>query len=113
MFKALMTALIEHGKIKTTEAKAKSLSVYADKMVTLAKKRDIASRKLMAQTLGTQAVKSLFDWIAPLFEDVKGGYTRIIKLSPRRSDGSPMSIIEFTKAIPVANEKEKEDKKDK
>lgn len=96
LYKSLATALIDHGKIKTTSAKAKSLSSFADKLITTAKKSDMASRRELARIFHTKTVKKLMDEIAPRFGDRKGGYTRVIRLGQRKSDGSPMSIVEFT-----------------
>ena len=96
LYKALATALIDHGRIKTTLAKSKSLSSYVDKLITTSLKGDIASRRMLAEDLGVKAVKKLSDVISPKFKDGKGGYTRVIKLGQRKSDGSPMALIEFT-----------------
>ncbi len=96
LYKALATALIEHGKIKTTVAKSKSLSGYVDKLITIAGHGDIPSRRLLAKNLGVKAVKKLSDDIGPRFKDKQGGYTRVIKLGQRKSDGAPMALIEFT-----------------
>lgn len=96
LYKSLTTALIDHGKIKTTSAKAKSLSSFADKLVTTAKKANIASRRELAKTLHPKTVKKLMDEIGPRFSGKKGGYTRTIRLGQRKSDGAEMSIIEFT-----------------
>ncbi|MBI2674590.1 MAG: 50S ribosomal protein L17 [Candidatus Yanofskybacteria bacterium] len=95
LYKSLATALIDHGKIKTTSAKAKSLSSFADKLVTTAKKADMASRRELTRTFHPKTVKKLIDEIAPQFADRKGGYTRVIRLERRKSDGSPMAIVEF------------------
>ena len=97
LYKALMTALVDHGKIKTTTAKAKSLSQFADKLVTRAKKEDIASRRLVRYYLGENATKKLISEISPKLKDIKGGYTRVSRLGRRMSDGAEMSLIEFTK----------------
>ena len=97
LYRALTTALIEHGKIKTTEAKAKSLSGHMDKMVTIAKKQTLAGRRLLLGHIGEKAVKKLMAEVAPKFESRNGGYTRTVKLGQRRSDGAPMALIEFTK----------------
>lgn len=96
LYKSLATALIDHGKIKTTSAKAKSLSSFTDKLVTTAKKGNIASRRELARTFHPKIVKKLVDEIGPRFNDKKGGYTRVVKLGQRKSDAAPMSIIEFT-----------------
>lgn len=95
LYKALATALIEHGKIKTTQAKAKSLSSFIDKLVTRASKNDLASRKFISEIVGKKAAKKLVSEIGPKFKERKGGYTRIIRLGQRRSDGAPMTLIEF------------------
>lgn len=97
LYRALSTALIEHGRIKTTEAKAKSLSGHVDKLVTLAKKQTLAARRLLLAQIGEKAVKKLMGEISPQFESRNGGYTRIMKLGQRRSDSAPMVIIEFVK----------------
>ena len=96
LYKALATALIEHGRIKTTSAKAKAVSKFTDKLVTKAKKGDLASGRLIRHYLGDKATKKLMVEIGPKFKDRKGGYTRILRLGKRISDGSEMSIIEFT-----------------
>jgi len=95
LYKSLATALVEHGKIKTTSAKAKSLSTYANKLITVAKKLDLSSRRELAKTFHSKTVKKLTDEIAPRFSDRKGGYTRVIRLGQRKSDGAPMSMVEF------------------
>ncbi len=97
LYKSLATALIEHGKIKTTVAKAKSLSSHFDKMVTTAKKQTLASRRTLQSEVGDKAVKKLVTEIAPSFEGKKGGYTRVIRLGQRQSDGAEMAIIELSK----------------
>lgn len=96
LYKSLATALIDHGKIKTTSAKAKSLSAFADRLVTTAKKQNLASRRELARTFHQKTVKKLVDEIAPKFSDRHGGYTRVIRLGQRKGDGAPMSLIEFT-----------------
>lgn len=96
LYKALATALIEREKIETTQAKAKSLSSFTDKLVSRAKKGDLASRRLLLQKVGSKAVTKLMNEIGPRFKGKNGGYTRVIKLGRRVSDGSEMAIIEFT-----------------
>ena len=96
LYKALATALIENGKIRTTTSKAKSLSQYADKLVTQAKKGDLAARKLIGYNLGDKAAKKLLADIVPKLKDRKGGYTKVLKLGRRVSDGAEMAQIEFT-----------------
>ena len=95
LYKALATALVEHGRIQTTKAKAKSLSSYVDKLVTRAKKNDLTARRLLATKVGQAAVRKLVADIAPKFSDRQGGYTRVINLPRRQSDGAQMSLIEF------------------
>src|SRR3989344_842021 len=95
LYKSLATALIDHGKIKTTSAKAKSLSSFADKLVTIAKNQNIAARRELARTFHPKIVKKLVDEIAPRFSDRKGGYTKVIRLGQRKSDSAEMSLIEF------------------
>jgi len=88
--------LVLHGKIETTEAKAKSIKPLADKMVTLGKRGDLAARRQAAAfLLDPAAVKKLFDEVAPRYSDRNGGYTRIIKTGVRRGDAAPMAIIEW------------------
>ncbi len=97
--KALMVSLARslflHGKIKTTEAKAKELSSFAQKMITRAKKADVASRRFLAGYFSAKIAKKLVDEIAVNYKDRKGGYVRIIKLAPRKSDGAKIAIIEL------------------
>ena len=99
--KALMNSLalnlIVREKIKTTEPKAKELRPFIEKIVTKAKKGDMASRRVIAASLSNRSreVKKLFEVIAPKYKDMKGGYTRIIKLGARKSDAAKMAIIEF------------------
>lgn len=91
-----VTALIMHGQIETTEAKAKSIKPLADKMVTLGKRGDLAARRQAAAFLTDPvAVQKLFDDVAPKYADRNGGYTRIIKTGVRRGDAAPMAIIEW------------------
>lgn len=97
LYKALATALIDHGRIKTTEAKAKSLSGHIARLITLAKKQTLAARRLLLAQIGEKAVKKLIAEISPQFFDRNGGYTKISKLGQRRSDSAPMVLIEFTK----------------
>jgi large subunit ribosomal protein L17 len=84
-------------KIKTTEPKAKELRPFMEKLVTRAKGGNMATRRLIAAKLSNKGkeVKKLFDIIAPKYADKKGGYTRILKLGARKSDGAKMAVIEF------------------
>lgn len=92
----LVSDLILHGKVDTTVAKAKEASRYADRMVTLAKQGDDHARKRAFSFLeDKQAVSSLFDEIAEDFGDRDGGYTRVLRLPPRRGDGAEMARLTF------------------
>lgn len=93
--KALAVALISHGKIRTTEPRAKTLKQVADKLVTTAKKGTLASRRQLVGKVGAAAAAKLVTDIAPKFVGRSGGYTRVLKLGRRPSDGAPMTLIEF------------------
>ncbi|SHF08524.1 LSU ribosomal protein L17P [Caldanaerobius fijiensis DSM 17918] len=96
MLRNLTTSLLKHGRIKTTEARAKETRKFAEKMITLAKRGDLhARRQALAFIYDETVVKNLFDEIAPRYADRQGGYTRIIKIGPRRGDAAPMAIIEL------------------
>lgn len=95
LLKSLMGSLFIQGKIKTTEAKAKELRVAAEKSITKAKKNTVFYRRELAKNLPSKAVKKLVDDIAPKYKERSGGYTRIIKVAPRKSDGARMAIIEL------------------
>ncbi len=89
-------SLIEHKRIRTTLAKAKALRPFAEKMVTLGKKGDVHARRVAKSYLrNDQAVKDLFDVIAPACGNRQGGYCRIVKLGLRTSDAAPMALIEW------------------
>jgi large subunit ribosomal protein L17 len=97
LFRNLVLALLEHERIKTTDAKAKELRRFADRMVTLGKRGDLAARRLAFNFMQSRdAVKKLFDEIAPRFKERNGGYTRVVKFGFRRGDAASLSIIEFT-----------------
>lgn len=90
----LAKQLIEHGKIKTTDTKAKLLRPYVEKLITKAKSGSLADRRNAAKLLNDNyAVKKLFDEIGPQFADREGGYTRITKLGNRKGDNAPISLI--------------------
>ena len=97
LINSLALNLIVRGKIKTTEPKAKELRTFIEKIVTQAKKGDAATRRLVIAKLMNRKpeVKKLFETIAPKYTDRKGGYTRVMKLGVRKSDGAPMAVIEF------------------
>ena len=97
LLKSLVSALFLKEKIKTTEAKAKEVSRLAEKLVSRAKKGDLASRRILTRFLIPRIAKKMTEEIGPRYKDRKGGYTRIIKLGPRKSDGAKMAIIELLK----------------
>jgi large subunit ribosomal protein L17 len=98
----LATALFEHGKITTTEAKAKRLRPLAERLVTFAKRGDLhARRQVMTVVRDKSVVHTLFTEIGPRFESRPGGYTRITKLGPRKGDNAPMAQIELVEALTV------------
>lgn len=89
-------SLVEKEKIRTTEAKAKEISPFVDKLITKAKKGDLAARRELLRYFEPRIVKKMIETIAPRYKDRKGGYTRIIKLLPRKSDSAKMAYIELT-----------------
>ncbi len=92
----LATALLEHGRITTTEAKARTLRPVAERLITKAKKGDLHNRRLVLRTIRDKGVvHTLFTEIAPQYADRPGGYTRITKIGPRKGDNAPMAVIEL------------------
>ena len=107
-------SLIEHQRIKTTLAKAKAVRPLAERMVTLGKNGSIHARRTAVATLRQKnAVKKLFDDIAPRSAERNGGYTRIVKLGQRKSDSAPMAFIEWVDMAEVVEQKPAEEKKAK
>ncbi|MCP3967341.1 MAG: 50S ribosomal protein L17 [Lentisphaerae bacterium] len=99
MLANMVSSLIEHGQIKTTITKAKEARRFADRMITLGKKGDLHRRRLAISKLRNKdAVKKLFDELAPQYTEREGGYTRIIKLGRRVGDGAEMCILQFVEA---------------
>jgi large subunit ribosomal protein L17 len=93
----LVKALIQRRRIRTTEAKAKEMRRWAERMVTLGKIGGLHARRQAFAFLGNrQLVKVLFDEIAPGFQERAGGYIRVLKVGPRRGDNAPISLVEFT-----------------
>ncbi|HET7559801.1 MAG TPA: 50S ribosomal protein L17 [Limnochordia bacterium] len=91
-----VTSLLIHDRIETTETKAKAVRPLAEKMITLAKRGDLhARRQAAAFVLEPAAVKRLFDEIGPKYAERNGGYTRILKLGPRRGDAAEMALLEL------------------
>ena len=96
LYSNLAGALIEHGRIKTTEAKAKAVKPFAEQMITLGKRGDLHARRLALAELRSQdVVHQLFADVAPRFADRPGGYTRIVKLGPRQGDAAEMVYLEL------------------
>lgn len=96
MLKNLTTDLLKYGRIETTEARAKEVRRMAEKMITLAKRNDLAARRLvLADVLDETCVKDLFEKTAPKYQDRNGGYTRIVKIGPRQGDSAPRAILEL------------------
>lgn len=97
LMRNLVKALIQRGKIRTTDAKAKEMRRWAERMVTLGKIGSLHARRQAFAFLGSrQLVKVLFDEVAPRFQGRVGGYTRALKVGPRKGDGAPISLVEFT-----------------
>jgi large subunit ribosomal protein L17 len=96
----LATSLFEHGRIVTTQAKAKRLRPLAERLITFAKKGDLASRRrVMTVIRDKSVVHELFTEIGPRYDNRPGGYTRITKLGPRKGDNAPMAVIELVEAL--------------
>jgi large subunit ribosomal protein L17 len=99
MLRNLARSLFEHERVTTTEAKAKLLSPYAERLITKAKKGTLHHRRQVLSVLGNREVThKLFDDIAPRFSSRNGGYTRVLKVGPRGGDGAPMALIELIQA---------------
>ena len=96
MLRAMTTYLLENGQIKTTYARAKEVAPIAEKMITLAKKNNLAAyRQALAYVTKEDVAKKLFDQIGPKYADRNGGYTRVLKMGPRRGDAAEMAIIQL------------------
>jgi len=109
----MVTSLFRYERIETTKAKAKEVQKLAEKMITRAKVDDVHNRRLTAAVLYDEAVvNKLFTEIAPLYADVHGGYTRIIKTQNRLGDAADMAILELTKKTEKPEKKAKAEKKD-
>jgi large subunit ribosomal protein L17 len=96
MLGGLAAALFEHEKVRTTEAKARALRPVAERLITFAKRGDVAARREVLKSVPDRdVVHRLFSEIAPRMAERDGGYTRILKLGPRKGDGAPMALIEL------------------
>src|SRR5581483_8126777 len=104
----LATSLFEHGRIKTTEPKARALRPYAEKLITHAKKGTLHNRReVLKKIRDKDVVHSLFAEIGPFYSDRNGGYTRIIKVEARQGDNAPMAVIELVREKTVTSEAER------
>ncbi len=104
LYSNLAGALIEHGRIKTTQAKAKAVKPFAEQMITLGKRGDLHARRLALAELRSQdVVHQLFAEVAPRFAARPGGYTRIVKLGPRLGDAAEMVYLELVDYEPAGS----------
>jgi large subunit ribosomal protein L17 len=102
LYANLACALVEHGRIKTTVTKAKAVKPFAEQMITLGKRGDLAARRQAIAELRSQdAVHKLFAEVAPRFAERPGGYTRIIKIGPRQGDAAEMAYLELVDYEPA------------
>jgi len=97
LMRDLARALILNEKITTTETKAKALRPKVEKIITKGKQKNIANLRSFSAYLGIDSAKKILETISPRYQNRAGGYTRILKISPRKSDNSPMAMIEFVK----------------
>lgn len=112
MFRNMVTSFFEHERVVTTEAKAKALRPLAEKMITLAKRGDLHSRRQALAVLTKKSVThKLFDEIGSRYMESSGGYTTIAKLEPRRGDAAPMAVIELINPEKTSSPKKKERKR--
>lgn len=102
MLANLATSLFKHGRITTTETKARRLRPVAERLITKAKRNDLAARREVRKTIGERdTFVTLFDEIAPRYANRNGGYTRIVKTGPRKGDAAPMAVIELVEELVV------------
>jgi large subunit ribosomal protein L17 len=97
LLRSLAESLFMKERIETTEAKAKELSTFAEKLITKGKQKTLASRRDLAKLFADSLVRKIIGEIAPRYQERKGGYTRIMKLAPRKNDGAKIAIIELVK----------------
>ena len=96
MLRAMTTALLEEGQITTTYTRAKEVAPLAEKMITLAKKNDLAAyRQALSFITKEDVAKNLFDKLGPKYADRNGGYTRVVKIGPRRGDAAEMAVVQL------------------
>jgi large subunit ribosomal protein L17 len=110
MLRGMVTLLLENGKVETTYTRAQELSAKADEMITLGKKGTLAAyRDALGYITKEDVAKKVFSVIAPAYADLKGGYTQVLKMGPRRGDGAEMAIVKLV-AAPVKEEAVAEEK---
>lgn len=108
MFRNQVTSLFEHGRIKTTLAKAKELRPIAEKLITRGRQDTVHARRLVGRWVQNRTVlRKLFEEVAPRFSDRPGGYTRILKLGPRTGDAAEMAFLELVDFVPGAADDDK------
>lgn len=113
LLRNLVRELVSHKRIRTTHAKAKEASAFAEKMITLAKRGDLHARRLLVSKLGhDDTAKKLINDVAPLFKERQGGYTRVLRLEKRPGDATDMALLEFT-VLPEVPKKTTKTKKSK
>lgn len=106
MLRNMATSLFRHERIRTTEAKAKELRPFAERLITLARRGDLPARRRARREIADRDVlEKLFDEIAPRFVDRPGGYTRVLKLGARKGDGAELALIELTERAPEGRER--------
>jgi len=111
LLRNLATSLIEKERVRTTVAKAKELRPFVEKLITMGKTGTLAARRrALAVLVKEDAVTRLFETVAPRFSERSGGYTRIVKLGPRKGEGAEMAVIELVGSEFKAKEKKKKDK---
>ena len=111
LLRNLATSLIEKERVRTTVAKAKEIRPYVEKLITMGKTGTLAARRrALGFTTKEDAVTKLFETVAPRFSERPGGYTRIVKLGPRKGDGAEMAVIELVGSEFKPKEKKKKDK---
>jgi large subunit ribosomal protein L17 len=102
LYANLACALLEHGRIMTTEAKAKEVRPIVEQMITLGKRGDVAAHRQAVAFLRSKTMAHvLFEEVAPRFADRPGGYTRVVKIGPRQGDAAPMAYLELVDYVPV------------
>lgn len=112
MLRGMVTFLLENGKVETTYARAQEVSAKADEMITLGKRGDLASyRAALAYITKKDVARKLFSTIAPAYAGVEGGYTRVLKMGPRRGDGAETAIIRLVAVKSAETETATEEKK--